>query len=346
MPPRSAMPPSSASSGAERGYPASRRRSTIFTPGSSAPIRSPQLEPLERSPALRSRGRAAVDDRRALESRALGGDGACVVARVGLLLVRGIVLLVDADQADVPHRREDRRAGADHDAGLAARDPLSLVPPLGVGQAGVEQRDRVAEPGPETPDGLRRERDLRNEDDRPEPALQCPRRGLQVDLGLAAAGRPVEQKAPALADPGDGGLLVGAQRVRSCLPFQRLPLARRGLLLAPLPPDGRDQLQRPRRRRAVVVGDPEREIDQRRGQLVQHALDRQRPHADRRRVHHLDDHAPRPRAPEGNRDDGPFPGTVRQLVGELAPTEGARRHQRHHGPEAHAVEARRRRRRG
>ena len=44
------------------------------------------------------------------------------------------MLLVDDDQAEPAHRREDRRAGADDHARLAARDPLALVAPLGVGE--------------------------------------------------------------------------------------------------------------------------------------------------------------------------------------------------------------------
>ncbi len=59
-----------------------------------------ELEPLERVPGLRPRRRRAEDRDRALERGALGGDGAGVVARIRLLLVRGVVLLVDADHAE------------------------------------------------------------------------------------------------------------------------------------------------------------------------------------------------------------------------------------------------------
>src|SRR6185503_9014146 len=111
-------------------------------------------------PALRPRRRRAVHSNRALERRALGRDGARVVAWIGVLLVGGVVLLVDDDQPETGHRREDRRARADDDAGLAARDPLALVAALGVGQPGVQDRDAVAEARADAADGLRRERDL------------------------------------------------------------------------------------------------------------------------------------------------------------------------------------------
>jgi hypothetical protein len=66
-----------------------------------------ERQPREPRPALGPRRRGAVHGDRALERRALRGDGARVVARVGLLLVRRVVLLVDDDQPDAAHRRED-----------------------------------------------------------------------------------------------------------------------------------------------------------------------------------------------------------------------------------------------
>ena len=99
----------------------------------------------------------------------------------------------------------------------------------------MEQRDAVAEARAEAADGLRRERDLRDEHDRAEPALERRRARLEVDLGLAAAGRAVEQEAAArlVDDPSDGG--APDRRVSAsgrCLPCERLPLAWRRLLPA------------------------------------------------------------------------------------------------------------------
>ncbi len=245
MPPRSAIAPSSARSGAESGYPDSRRRSTSRTGGKAAAEPLAQLEPLEALPALRPRRRAPVHRDRPLERGPLGGDGARVVAGIGLLLERGVVLLVHANEAEPAHRREDRRPRADDDPRVAAGDPLPLVAALGVGQARVQERNRVAEPRAEATDRLRRERDLGHEHDRPQPALERGRRSLEVDLCLAAPGRAVEQEVAAALvesahDPFKRSLLVGAQALRSRLALERLPLDRRALLLAALSPHGRD----------------------------------------------------------------------------------------------------------
>ena len=107
-----------------------------------------ELEPLERRPALRPRRGAAVHGDSAFERGALRGDRPRVVARVGLLLVGGVVLLVDADEPEIRHRREDRGARADHDRGLTRGDSLALVAPLGVGQRRVQDRDPFTEARP------------------------------------------------------------------------------------------------------------------------------------------------------------------------------------------------------
>ena len=83
------------------------------TGGSGAPSRPPSSSRSSARPALGARRRRAVDRDRTLERGALRGDGAGVVARVGLLLVRRVVLLVDADEPEPRQRREHRRAGAD-----------------------------------------------------------------------------------------------------------------------------------------------------------------------------------------------------------------------------------------
>ena len=58
----------------------------------------------------------------------------------------------------------------------------------------MEDRHAVAEPLPDASDRLRRKRDLGHEHDRPEPALERGSAGLEIHLGLARAGRPVEQQ--------------------------------------------------------------------------------------------------------------------------------------------------------
>ena len=192
------------------------------------------------------------------------------------------MLLVDDDQPDAPHRREHGRAGADDDARLAARDPVALVAPLRVAERGVQDRDPVAEPLAEAPDGLRGERDLRHEHDRPESPLQRGAAGLEVHLGLAAPGRPLEQDV--LADPLverrhdelDGRALIGRERLRLGLAGEGLPLGGRGPLAARGASHRGDELQRARRGGPVVVRHPEREVDERGRDLVEQAPDRGR----------------------------------------------------------------------
>ncbi len=170
-------------------------------PAGDAPA---ELEPLERRPALGPRRRRPEDRDGALERCALDRDRAGVVARIGLLLVGRVLLLVDDDQAEPVHRREDRRAGADDDPRLAGDDPRTFVAALGVGERRVQDRDPVAEAGPHAADRLRCERDLRNENDGAEAALEDGGAGLEVDLRLPRAGRAPEQEgAPAAVDRAD-----------------------------------------------------------------------------------------------------------------------------------------------
>jgi hypothetical protein len=107
------------------------------------------------------------------------------------------VLLVDADDAEHRHRREDGGAGADHDRRLAGGDPLALVTPLGLGQRRVQDGDAVAEAEPEAAERLRRQRDLRHEHDRAAAPRERRFAGADVHLGLAAPRRAVEQEVPA-----------------------------------------------------------------------------------------------------------------------------------------------------
>ena len=78
-----------------------------------------QLEPLELVPALGPRGRRPAEQHRAV----LGGTPprhlTGVVARIALLLVGGVVLLVDHDQAGIAYGGEDGRARSNADPGLA-----------------------------------------------------------------------------------------------------------------------------------------------------------------------------------------------------------------------------------
>ena len=106
----------------------------------------------------------------------------------------------------------------------------------------MEDRHRVAEAGAEATDRLRRERDLGDEHDRAEAALERRRARLQVDLGLAAAGRAGEQQV--LAEPlVERGSDAGDRR--SLLLGQGLRLG----LAASASRSGRRRTLRPRARR-------------------------------------------------------------------------------------------------
>src|SRR2546422_148407 len=80
-----------------------------------------------------------------------------VIAHALVLLERAVVLLVDDDHAEVGERREHRRPRADRDPGLAAAQPRPLAEPRGLAEPGVQDRDLVAEPGPEPGGELRRQ---------------------------------------------------------------------------------------------------------------------------------------------------------------------------------------------
>jgi hypothetical protein len=157
-----------------------------------------QRQPPQAAPALGPRGGRAGQQHGAALRGAPLGHAAGVVARVALLLVRGIVLLVDDDQPEVGQRREHRGPRPDADARLAAAQPQPLVVALARAQLGVQDRDLLAEPLPEPAGGLRGERDLRDQHDRRAPPVQGRRNGAQVDLGLAAAGDAVQEQ-PAVA---------------------------------------------------------------------------------------------------------------------------------------------------
>ena len=147
--------------------------------------------------ALERRRGAAEQAGAAFHLRAQDGDVASVVARGFLLLVGVLVLFIDDDEAEVGARGEDGRPGADDDAGAAGADLVPLVVPLAFAEVGMEHGDFVlggGEAGFEALDGLRGEGNLRHEHDGGLPALEDELDGLEVNLGLAAAGDAVKEE--------------------------------------------------------------------------------------------------------------------------------------------------------
>ena len=142
-----------------------------------------------------------------------------MIARGLALFVRRLVLLVDDDQPEVAHRREDGRARADDNIVKARSNLPPFVVALARRQAAVHDGDRIAESGAKPGDRLRRERDLGDKHYRP---LAPPDNGvdrLQVHLGFPAAGDALEQYrlelAPvdALPDEIERDLLLARQLV-------------------------------------------------------------------------------------------------------------------------------------
>ncbi len=140
------------------------------------------------------RGRAH-DQHGARKLGQLLGDVAGVVARRRVLLLVGpLVLLVDDDEAEVRLRREDGRPAADDDGVAAVADAVPLVEELALREAAVEHGDLAGEALGEAAHGLRREGDLRHEDDGALAGGDGVVEGGEVDLGLAGAGDAVQEE--------------------------------------------------------------------------------------------------------------------------------------------------------
>ena len=179
--------------------------------------------------AFDRRGRGAEHDRDLPELTAHDREIASMIAQPLVLLVRGVVLLVDDDEAEIDEWREDRRAGSDDDPRFAACDPPPFVPALAGREPAVHDRDGVAETLLRSRQQLRGEGDLRHEHQHRPAGGARARRELQVDLGLAAARHAVQQEhlEGVHRDGVDGdplrGRELGLRRRRRC--FARLPVA-------------------------------------------------------------------------------------------------------------------------
>ena len=192
------------------------------------------------------RGCAAHHERRAAQLGQLQGHVAGVVAGAAAgFFVVPVVLLVDHNKPEVRLGREERAARADHDVVVAAPDAVPLVEALARGEAAVEHRDAPREPGREAFDGLVGEGDLRHQRDGPPAEAAALVHGIEVDLGLAAAGHALEEEGPGRRGlVGEGGanllrdlLLAGREHRRhdglEASAGKRVALERRILLFHP-----------------------------------------------------------------------------------------------------------------
>ena len=121
------------------------------------------------------RGRGAPENAHAPgAARAPDRHVARVVAHPLFLLEARVVLLVDDDEPQRPYGREEGAAGADRDVDVARTKPAPHREPFAGRQPRVQHRDVVAEARAEAGDELRRERDLGDEQDRPQaPFARC-----------------------------------------------------------------------------------------------------------------------------------------------------------------------------
>src|SRR5262245_17670895 len=88
-----------------------------------------------------------------------------MVARRRILLERRLMLLVDDDQAELPRRGEDGAASADDHLDLPGGNAPPVRAALGVAEVAVQHR-HFAKSATEPRDRLRRQADLRNQDQR------------------------------------------------------------------------------------------------------------------------------------------------------------------------------------
>ena len=142
---------------------------------------------------LDRRRRRGEHDRNVRDACAHHRHVARVVVHAVFLLVDGVVLLIDHDQAEVRVGQEQRRARADHHVHLARRDRVPGARALACAELRMPFGGPHAEALREAVEELRGERDLRHQDQRL--AALADRLGdrLEIDLGLARAGDAVEQ---------------------------------------------------------------------------------------------------------------------------------------------------------
>ena len=115
----------------------------------------------------------------------------------------------------------------------------------------MEERHAFSETGPKAPDGLGCESDLRDENDRASPAFERLCASLQIDLGLPAPGRAVQQEGAPVslessADPTERGRLLRGEGVRRLLAHELSGRLTPDRALAPRPRFRRDERKRAR----------------------------------------------------------------------------------------------------
>ena len=108
-------------------------------------------------------------------------------------LVAALLLLVQDNEAQVPQRRENGRAGTQHHPDLSPADPLPLVISLRHPQRAVEHRHLVPEIPGEPAHHLGCQHDFRHQHDGGFALFQYFLDQAKIDLGFPAAGNALEQ---------------------------------------------------------------------------------------------------------------------------------------------------------
>ena len=113
-----------------------------------------------------------------------------MVAGSRILLEGTLVFFIDHDQTELGCGRKNGAPCTDDHRGAATGNPGPLPVPLDVAQVTVQDRD-VAEAGSKPRDGLRRERNFRNQDNRLPAESDHFANGLKIDFGFATPGNAV-----------------------------------------------------------------------------------------------------------------------------------------------------------
>ena len=145
-------------------------------------------------PAFERRRRRTEDDG---DAQRVGTEDRHVARRIAhavLLLERGVVLFVDDDQPQLGQRREDRETRAQHDARAAVERGTPVPRPRRIGQFAVQaDQPGLGKTCRDAGFELRREVDLGHQEQGLFAGGQRAFDEAQVNLGLAAAGDPVQQ---------------------------------------------------------------------------------------------------------------------------------------------------------
>jgi hypothetical protein len=150
------------------------------------------------------RRRGREHDRDAAHIRTYNRHVARMIAHAVFLLVGRIMLFIDHDETEIGIRQEQRRARADRDRRLARRHRRPSALAQALRELRVPFRRSHAETLAEAIEHLRRERDLRHQDQRLPALPDRFRHRFEIDRGLAGTGDAVEQRC-GIAPGRDGG---------------------------------------------------------------------------------------------------------------------------------------------